>query len=136
MRDWKRVKSATEWGFFFGILSWLLATGITNETPAAGVWGIILSRTVVGFIIGYIKWKSPWWMRGLIIGGALNLIFGLVVKIPLGDAVQSITFMWARGFWLMLITGIGFGLSTELALRYRDIRSRSDKRPPWWTIFT
>ena len=104
MIQWKRVKSAVEWGLFFGIISWLLATGITNKIPTIGVWGIILSRTLMGFIIGYVKWKIPWWVRGLIIGGGLNLILSLVVKIPLGDVVQRICFIWGRGFWMMMIT--------------------------------
>lgn len=120
MIQWKRLKSATEWGFFFGVVSWLLATGITNKIPTAGVWGIILSRTLMGFIIGYVKWGFPWWARGLIIGAVLNIFLGAIVKIPLGEAVHQIGFGWIRGFWLMLITGMVFGLLTELALRHRD----------------
>ena len=127
MVHWKRVKSATEWGFFFGVVTWLLATGITNKIPTIGIWGIILSRTLMGFVIGYIRWEFPWWARGLIVGGALNIILSVIVKIPLGDFIQRIGFGWIRGFWLMLITGLVFGVLTELALRHRESQLRAEQ---------
>ena len=130
MVHWKRVKSATEWGFFFGIVTWLLATGITNDIPAIGIWGIILSRTLMGFIIGYIRWEYAWWARGLIIGGALNIVLSVIVKIPLGDFIQSVGFGWIRGFWMMLITGMAFGVLTELALRHREAQLRAEQSEP------
>ena len=127
MDNWRRVKSATEWGFFYGIISWLLATGITNKIPTIGIWGIILSRTLMGFIIGYVKWEFPWWARGMIIGGVLNLILSGLVRIPLGVIMSRIGFGWFRGFWLMLITGVVFGLLIELALRHKQLRSLLEK---------
>lgn len=135
MEKWKRVRSATEWGFFFGILSWLLATGITNKIPTIGIWGIILSRTLVGFIIGYVKWEFPRWARGLIIGGVVNLFLSILVYIPLGETVQQICFGWERGFWLMLITGMVFGILTEVALVHRGIRLGTVKTEHWWEWF-
>ena len=127
MDNWRRVKSATEWGFFYGIISWLLATGITNKIPTIGIWAIILSRSLMGFIIGYVKWEFPWWARGMIIGGVLNLILSGLVRIPLGDIMSQIGFGWFRGFWLMLITGVVFGLLIELALRHKQLRSLMEK---------
>ena len=116
MVQWKRVKSATEWGFFYGIVTWLFATGITNKFSSAGVWGIILSRTLMGFIIGVIKWKFPWWARGLIVGVVVNLVFEAIAKIPM-EFIRRFCFGWTSGFWLMLITGMLFGLLIELPIR-------------------
>ena len=111
MIQWKRVKSATEWGFFFGVVSWLLATGISNRIPAAGVWGIILSRTLLGFIVGIVKWEFSWWVRGLVLGAAVNL--------PLGVLVRLLGVGWGQGFWPMLVSGMVFGLLIELGVRHR-----------------
>ena len=91
MIQWKRVKSATEWGFFFGVISWLLATGISNKMPAWGVWGIILSRTLMGFIIGIVRWEFVWWLRGLILGAAVSL--------PLAFVLRFLGVGWGQGFW-------------------------------------
>lgn len=111
MIDWKRVKSASEWGFFFGIISWLLATGISNKIPGWGVWGIILSRTLLGFIIGILRWEFSWWKRGLIVGAVVNL--------PLAFLVRFLGVSWGQGFWPYWISGIAAGFFLELALRKR-----------------
>jgi len=109
------VKSATEWGFFFGVVSWLLATGISNKIPAWGVWGIILSRTLMGFIIGIVRWEFSWWARGLVLGAIINL--------PLGIVVRLLGVGWGQGFWPMLVSGIVFGFLVELALRHTPLKS-------------
>lgn len=109
MIRWKRVKSASEWGFFFGILSWLLATGISNKIPAWGVWGIILSRTLLGFIIGFLSWDFVWWARGLILGTAVSL--------PLAFVVRFLGVGWGQGFWPFLVSGVVCGFFLELVLR-------------------
>ena len=112
MIQWKRVKSATEWGFFFGVISWLLATGISNKIPAWGVWGIILSRTLMGFVIGIVRWEFVWWLRGLILGAAVSL--------PLAFVVRFLGVGWGQGFWPYLVSGIVFGLLLEVALRRKQ----------------
>lgn len=116
--DWKRVKSATEWGFFFGIISWLLATGISNEIPGWGVWGIILSRTLLGFIIGILRWNFPWWKRGLIVGAAVNL--------PLAFVIRDLGVSWRQGFWPYWISGILAGFFLEVALRKRKVVDKDE----------
>ncbi|HHS12157.1 MAG TPA: hypothetical protein ENN03_00135 [bacterium] len=114
--NWKRVKSASGWGFFYGIVSWVIFTGITNQTPAIGVWVIILSRTLVGFLQGFWEWKSPW-IRGAALGLALNLLLGGLALAPLGSFFHQLLFAWWRGFWLMLITGVLSGLLTEWPMK-------------------
>ena len=115
MIQWKRVKSAAEWGFFYGVVSWLLATGISNKIPAWGVWGIILSRTLLGFIIGIVRWEFPWWVRGLVLGAIVNL--------PLSIVVRLLGVGWGQGFWPVLMSGIVFGFLIEWALRHRPSKS-------------
>ncbi len=118
--NWKRVKSSVEWGFFFGVVTWLFATGITNRIPTVGVWGIILSRTLAGYLLTVIVWDMPWWARSALIGGALNLVLTGFFRLPLGETFQHIGFGWLRGFWMMLITGVLFAVLNELALRRKD----------------
>jgi hypothetical protein len=127
MTHWRRVKSASEWGLFFGICSWLAATAISNKIPTIGVWGIILSRTLMGFIIGYIKWEFPWWGRGLIIGGGLNVVLSFVFKLPLSGAFQNIGWGWIHGVWLMVISGMIFGVGIELAVRHREAHLKAEQ---------
>ena len=127
MTRWRRLKSAMEWGLFLGIVSWLLATGISNKIPTIGVWGIILSRVLMGFIIGMVRWEFPWWGRGIVIGAALNILLSLIFKIPLGDIVRDIGWGWLHGFWLMLISGIVFGICIELALRHKKRALKQEK---------
>ena len=117
MVQWKRVRTATEWGFFYGIISWLLATGISNKIPAWGVWGIILSRTIMGTIIGFVRWDFPWWARGLLLGLGIN--------IPMGFIVLLLGVRWEIGLLPMLISGMLFGFLIEFSLR-----PRSKKREP------
>ena len=111
MIDWKRVRSATEWGFFYGIVSWLLSTGFSNKIPVWGVWSIILSRTILGLIIGILPIKFSWWLDGLVIGFGLNLIFALIVWLGLGYTI---------GFWPMLVTGVIFGVLIEWSLHSKE----------------
>lgn len=120
MARWQRVKSACEWGFFFGIVSWLLATGITNKIPAVGVWGIILSRTLMGFIIGIFKWEFLWWARGLILGAVLNL--------PLGLVAMQFGFGWDTGFWPTLVSGMIFAMLIEWILKKKQNPSERSVR--------
>lgn len=118
--DWKRVKTACEWGLLFGVLSWLLATGITNKIPVSGIWAIIISRTLMGFIIATVRWEFPWWARGLIIGFGINIIMVLIVQLPLGQWLIDLGFGWIRGFWMMMITGLIFGVLNEWILVHRE----------------
>ncbi len=110
MFQWKRVKSATEWGFFLGVLSWLLSTGISNKIPTAGVWAIILSQTLAGFIIGTVHWNESWWIRGLTIGGIVNIPLAIL-------SVRWPGFNYANGFWPAIITGMICGFFIEMVLK-------------------
>jgi len=118
MTRWRRVSFLVQWGIFFGILTWLAGTAITNKFPAIGVWGIILSRALMGFIIAYFNIKLVWWMRGAAVGLVVNLVFG-GLALAVSGAVQNFFFGWVIGFWLMLITGVIIGPLMELTLRHK-----------------
>ena len=107
----KRIKSALGWGFFYGICSWVLASGVTNKLPTPAVWAIILSQTFLGFLIGIVRWNIPWWIRGLVLGAAVNL--------PLGGLLWAVPFAWGRGLCVpFALSGILFGLLIELGVRH------------------
>lgn len=117
MTDWKKLKSAAlEWGLFFGIVNWLLATAITNDFTSAAVWGIIISRVITGVLVAVLPWNTIRWLRGAVYGLAVNLAFAALSLLPLGSFFSS----WQIGFTLMLITGIAAGILLEIAMRHRE----------------
>ena len=113
MFQWKRIKSAAEWGFFLGVLSWLLSTGVSNRIPTLGVWAIILSRTLTGVVIGAVHWDASWWVRGLVIGGMVNLPLAMLV-------IRWPHFNYANGFWPVIVTGMVCGLVVEWVLKHKQ----------------
>jgi hypothetical protein len=108
----RRVKSGLEWGLFLGICTWLLATGVSNKIPGWGVLSIILSRTLLGLLIGIVKWETVWWMRGLLFGLAVGIFHGFVV-------VGWPEFGWLNGFIPGILTGAIVGVVIERALQHR-----------------
>jgi len=114
MTHWNRARSALEWSTFYGVCTWLLASGITNKMHGQHVWTIILSRTLMGLIIAFIKPIAvPWWVRGLAVG--------IIVNIPVGLIMNGFPdFGNMLGFWYMLITGAIIGVLIELALKHRE----------------
>ena len=117
----RRVKSGLEWGFFLGICTWLLATGVSNKIPSWGVWSIILSRTLMGLLSGIVKWDAAWWARGLVFGLALSIPHGFV-------AMQWANFGWLNGFLPGIITGIIVGVIIERALQHKPVQEHSHEK--------
>jgi len=101
----KRVVSATIWGVIFGFISWGLMR-ISGHIPVQGAVAIILSRTLLGFVIGISAWKITWWLHGLLLG--------LFFSLPSGFAYTWAGVGWGTGFVLTLVIGIIFGILIEL----------------------
>ncbi len=122
MSVWKRVKPAVEWGLFFGVVSWLLATGVTNKMTELNVWGIVLSRTLAGVVLGMLKWESSKWLRGLVVGVVVNLPVSIW-------AVTWMDFNFQFSFFFIWIPGIICGIATELLYKRflaREARAQED----------
>ena len=78
----KRVMIATACGFIFGLICMALA----SSNPEAGEnlsavikWNIVLSRTLMGFMIGISALKMSWWLHGLVLG--------IISSVPMAVAV-------------------------------------------------
>ncbi len=107
MSVWKRVKPAAEWGLCFGVVSWLLATGVTNKMTELNVWGIVLSRTFAGIVLGLLQWETSKWLRGLVVG--------VVVNLPVSIWAAAWTdFNFHSSFFFIWIPGIICSMATEL----------------------
>ncbi|MEJ2628128.1 MAG: hypothetical protein P8078_06205 [bacterium] len=119
--EWRRLRSGAGWGFFYGIITWLLATGITNDYSNGAVWSIILSRTLMGALIVLISFDLVWWIRAGIIGLGFNIIMGAVIAF--------LGYGWNPWFWPLVISGIVFAILTEFALRkkYDALSPRENK---------
>ncbi len=127
MENWRQVKSGTEWGLFYGIVSWLLATGISNDIPAIGIWTVIISRTLMGFLTTSVKLEVKWWMKGLIWGVVVNLFIFLLSRISSEGLIGRICFAWSIGFWMMIATGVIFGILIGITIGYRETHPLEEK---------
>jgi hypothetical protein len=111
MSHWKKLKSVIEWGFFLGVVSWILATGLSNKIGAAGIWVIIFSRVALALAHEFIPLAYGWWKR--------SLILGLPVNAALAAFASWVAFGGMQGFVLLWITGIGCSFVVEWILRFR-----------------
>ncbi|MFO7888949.1 MAG: hypothetical protein R6V04_01270 [bacterium] len=107
--EWRRLRSGAEWGLFYGIITWLLATGITNEYSNLAVWSIILSRTLMGVLIVLISFDLMWWVKAGIIGLVFNVIMGIVIA--------ALGYGWNPWFWPLVISGIICAILIEFSLK-------------------
>lgn len=97
----KRVTIATILGVLAGIVCYLgTKSSGTIELTAAVVAGIILNRTLLGFIIGISGWRINYLLHGLIIG--------LIASLPMAVYADI------QGFILVMIAGLVYGILIEL----------------------
>lgn len=77
----KRVTVATTVGLACGVLASVTEVyGFKHPLPPSLLTSIVLSRTVLGFIIGISAWRTSWWWHGMALGVVLNLPLALAVK--------------------------------------------------------
>ncbi len=105
----KRVIIATLCGVLFGFVCMFLAS--SNPDPSSPVtdmikWSIVISRTMLGFMIGISALKLRWWLHGIVLGA--------VASIPM---VVPMLFPWPGRTMIAvssLVMGIIYGFLTEL----------------------
>ena len=101
----KRVLIATLCGLLFGFVCMGFASfnPESSETLTLTIkLNIVLSRTLMGFMIGISALKLNWWLHGIVLG--------FIASIPMAVAV------WGR-FDIMIgtvVMGMIYGLLTEL----------------------
>ena len=101
----KRVLVSTLCGFLFGLICMGLASSNPDSTQtlsAAVKWNIVLSRTLMGFMIGLSALKIQWWLHGIILG--------FIASIPMAIAVIPQMDIFAGTF----LMGMIYGFLTEL----------------------
>lgn len=107
----KRVLIATICGFIFGIICMLLASSNPDAalpaTTAVKV-NIIISRTLLGFMLGISALRLSWWLHGIVIGIIASLPMAVAVMEYTGIMVSSIVMGIIYGFLTELITSIIF----------------------------
>jgi hypothetical protein len=102
-----RVLVTTILGFVFGIVCWLLASS-GGPMPVYMAWSIILSRTLLGFVIGISALKINYLVHGILLG--------FIVSIPM--AFGSLAVKGFKIFLGTLIMGIIYGFLIELITRF------------------
>ena len=98
----KRVILSTLLGVLAGIVCYLLSRG--NMTYTSGmVAGVILNRTLIGFVIGISGWKKiPCWLHGMIIGLIVTSLMAVYASL--------------QGAIMLLVAGAVYGLIIELVV--------------------
>jgi hypothetical protein len=101
----KRVIIATICGVIFGFVCLSLAA--SNPDPAGSLTlsvklNIVLSRTLLGFMIGISALRLNWWLHGIVLG--------IISSIPMAVAVMDQGAIMIGTF----VMGIIYGVLTEL----------------------
>jgi hypothetical protein len=111
MLSGKRVIIATLCGLLFGVICMTLAS--TNPDPVEPVtpitqWLIVLSRTMMGFMIGISALRMTWWLHGTVLGLIASIPMMLPVLDKPGIAIGTVVMGAIYGFLTELITSIAF----------------------------
>ena len=105
MLTMKRVLIATICGFVFGMICMTMASSnpdAIQELAASLKWNIVLSRTLMGFMIGISFLKLQWWLHGIVLG--------FISSIPMAIAVIPQMDIFIGTF----VMGMIYGFLTEL----------------------
>lgn len=109
MLTFKRVFLATLCGLVFGLICMGLATSNPNAaspiTPTTKLL-IILSRTMMGFMIGISALRMKWWLHGIVLGFIASIPMALPVLDNLNIAIGSLVMGMIYGFLTELITSV------------------------------
>jgi hypothetical protein len=102
----KRVLVTTICGFIFGLICMTLAS--SNPDPVAPVtattkWLILLSRTMMGFMIGISALRLNWWLHGIVLGFISSIPMAIPVLSVIGIAIGTVVMGMIYGFLTELI---------------------------------
>jgi len=107
----KRVIIATACGFVFGLFCMFLATSNPDASAplsASIKWNIVLSRTLMGFMIGISALKLNWWLHGIILGFISSIPMGIAVMDRVDIVIGTMVMGMIYGLLTELITSVFF----------------------------
>ncbi len=107
----KRVLIATICGFIFGLICMTLASTNPNATEplsSEAKWLIILSRTLMGFMIGISALRMSWWLHGIVLGIISSIPMAIPTLDRLSIAIGTVVMGIIYGFLTELITSVLF----------------------------
>jgi len=103
----KRVIIATLCGVVFGIICMGLASSnpdATQELSATIKLNILLSRTLMGFMIGISALKLHWWLHGIVLGFISSIPMAIAVIPQMDIFIGTFVMGMIYGFLTELIT--------------------------------
>jgi hypothetical protein len=106
----KRVALATVFGVVFGLVCMYLASANPEGEPlTAGIkWSIIMSRTLMGFMIGISALRLRWYLHGIILGAVGSIPMAVATMEDPMIALSSVIMGILYGFLIELLTSIVF----------------------------
>jgi hypothetical protein len=120
----KRMQAALELGLLYGLITWILGTGVSNRIPGWGVWLILLDRIVIAFILyRLIGFEQPRWLKGAAVGLIMSIPLGLIaMRWPFFNSVSA----WVGALGTGLIVGIL--ISVEIEKHQKETSPVSDRQ--------
>jgi hypothetical protein len=111
MLSTKRVVIATISGLVFGMVCMGLASSNPDaaDTLTATIkWNIVLSRTLMGFMIGISALRMNWWLHGIVLGFIASIPMAVAVYPRMDIFIGTFIMGMIYGFLTELITSIFF----------------------------
>lgn len=105
----KRVLVATLCGLFFGLVCMGLASSNPDATQSLAMTvklNIVLSRTLMGFMIGISALKITWWLHGILMGFISSIPMAIAVMDQMEIMIGTVVMGMIYGFLTELITTI------------------------------
>jgi L-cystine uptake protein TcyP (sodium:dicarboxylate symporter family) len=106
----KRVLLATLFGIVFGFVCMYLAASNPGGEPmtTSVKWSIVLSRALMGFMIGISALRLKWYAHGIILGAVGSLPMAAATMEDPRIAVSSIVMGVVYGFLIEVLTTVVF----------------------------
>jgi hypothetical protein len=105
----KRMIIATLCGLLFGLVCMGLASSNPDSAEALSMTvklNIVLSRTLMGFMIGISALKLKWWLHGIVLGFISSIPMSIAVVYRMDIMIGTLVMGVIYGFLTELITSI------------------------------